>query len=74
MPQPTRLYHSPEALQWALDKSGLKQYELAEAVGKSKGHISDLLSGRRSAPPSLLNQIAEALNCPVVALEAKRVA
>lgn len=71
MPQ-TRLYHSPAALQWALDKSGLKQKELAERIGKSQGHVSDLLSGRRSAPPSLLGQIAEALNCPVVALEAKR--
>lgn len=68
----TRLYHSPEALQWALDKSGLKQKELAARIGKSAGHVSDLLSGRRSAPPSLLLQIADALNCPVVALEAKR--
>ena len=66
------LDHDPEAVRWALKKSGFKQYELAAALDISVGHLSDVLSGRRNAPPHLLQQMARVLNCPVVVLEAKR--
>lgn len=66
------LNHDPEALRWALTKSGMTQRDLASAVGKSAGHISEILSGTRSAPQPLLEAIASTLNCPVVVLEAKR--
>jgi transcriptional regulator with XRE-family HTH domain len=47
---------------------------LAKEIGISAGHMSEILSGQRNAPPHLLNQIARALNCPRSVLERKRVA
>lgn len=66
------LNHDPEAMRWALEKSGLTQLALAEAVGCSRSLMSELLAGTRSAGSARLRQIAKALNCPVVVLEAKR--
>lgn len=66
------LDHEPTAVRYALRKAGLTQAELARQVGKSQGHVSEILSGTRNAPPALIAKIAEVLNCPVVVLEAKR--
>lgn len=66
------LDHEPEALQWALKKSGLSQAEFAEKIGKSQSLVSEILRGTRNAKPALLIEMARALNCPVVVLERKR--
>ncbi|WP_086669110.1 helix-turn-helix domain-containing protein [Lentzea kentuckyensis] len=74
MPQRTRvpqglLNHSPAALRWTRDAKGLRQRELAKAVGISRSYLSELECGTRSAPPHLLNRIATYLRCPVTMLE-----
>lgn len=66
------LDHEPAAVRYALRKAGLTQAELARQLGKSQGHVSEILSGTRNAPPALLARLAEVLNCPVVVLEAKQ--
>jgi transcriptional regulator with XRE-family HTH domain len=68
------LDHDPEALQYALDKSGLKQKEFAAAIGKSQSLVSEMLKGTRNATPDVIQRMASVLNCPVVVLERKRVA
>jgi len=74
MPQRTRvphgsLNHSPEALRWTRDAKGLRQRELADAVGISRSYLSELECGTRSAPPHLLNKLAAYFRCPVTMLE-----
>lgn len=66
------LNHDPEAVRWALTKSGYTQAQLADEVGVSRGLMSEILKGTRNARQPLLQQIARALNCPVVILESKR--
>ncbi|WP_328914634.1 MULTISPECIES: helix-turn-helix domain-containing protein [unclassified Streptomyces] len=56
---------------WAREKSGLTKRALAERVGVSEQLIGEIESGWRNATPANLVKIAEALNCPVVALERK---
>lgn len=78
MKTPTRghrqspLNHNPEALRWALTKSGLTQAELAARANVSRGLMSEIVNGTRNARQPTLEKIAAALNCPVVVLEAKR--
>lgn len=74
MPQRTRvphgqLNHSPAALRWTRDAKGLRQRELANALGISRSYLSELECGTRSAPPHLLIKIAAYLRCPVTMLE-----
>lgn len=66
------LAHDPAALRYALGKSGLTQRELATAIGRSKGLVSEMLAGSRNVTAAMLPRIAAVLNCPVVVLEAKR--
>lgn len=67
------LDHDPEALRWALKSvPGATQSWLADEIGISAGHMSEVLSGSRNAPPHLLTKIAVALNCPRSVLERKR--
>lgn len=68
------LNHDPEAVRWAIKKSGLTQRALAEQLDISTGLLSEILSGTRNARQPLLERMAEILNCPVVVLESKRVA
>jgi len=75
----TPLNHEPEALAWAIRKSGFNQAELIKALAEngaavSKGQLSEMVKGTRNCRQPLLEEIARALNCPVVALERKRVA
>ena len=66
------LNHDPEALAWALSKSGLTQSAFAAQLGKSPSLVSEILKGTRNATPSLMADMAQVLNCPIVVLEAKR--
>lgn len=70
--RPSTLYHEPEAVTWARQKSGLTKRQLARLVGISEQLMGEIESGWRSATPANLIKIAEALNCPIVALERKR--
>jgi transcriptional regulator with XRE-family HTH domain len=66
------LHHEPEAVTWARQKAGLTKRALAAAIGISEQLMGEIESGWRSATPANLTRIAEALNCPLVALERKR--
>lgn len=76
------LNHEPEVLEWAIRKSGFSQAQLiaelddlAKRTGSpsvSKGQLSEIVKGTRNCRQPLLEAIATALNCPVVALERKR--
>lgn len=66
------LDHDPGAVKAARVAKGWKQVELAEAVSISPGHMSEIESGTRNAPPWLLVKLAEALACPVAELLRKR--
>lgn len=68
---PRTLHHEPVAVTWAREKAGLTKRALAQRVGISEQLVGDIESGRRSATLVNLARIAEALNCPVVALERK---
>lgn len=71
-PRRKPLDHDPEALRYALAKSGLTQLALARAVDRSPGFISEVLAGTRNTGTALLPKLAAVLNCPVVVIEAKR--
>lgn len=66
------LNHEPRAVIYAREKAGLTQDQLAERCGISQQLVSKIETGTRNATPRVLARIAEALNCPVVVLEAKR--
>lgn len=66
------LDHDPESVAWARRAVGATQRWLAETVGISPGHMSEIEAGTRNAPPHLLNKMARALNCPRSVLERKR--
>ena len=73
------LNHEPAALAWAINKSGLTQRQLREALiadghSVSVGHLSEIINGTRNCKQPLLMAIAKAINCPVVMLERKVVA
>lgn len=70
--RPSRLHQEPEAVTWARQKAGLTKRALADKVGISEQLMGEIESGWRSATPANLTKIAEALNCPLVALERKR--
>lgn len=65
------LHHEPAAVTWARKKAGLTKRALAREVGISEQLKNEIESGWRNATPTNLMKIAEALNCPLVALERK---
>ena len=69
---PARLNHSPDAVRWAREMAGLNQKQLAERAGLTRTLVVEIEGGTRNATPANLRKLAEALNCPLVALEAKR--
>lgn len=69
--RPSVLHQSPQAVTWARQKAGLTKRALARQIGISEQLMSEIESGWRSATPTNLLKIAAALNCPLVALEAK---
>jgi transcriptional regulator with XRE-family HTH domain len=68
------LDHEPAAVTYAREKAGLTRTQLAELCGVSLSLISEIEKGTRNATPAMIRKLAEALNCPVVILERKRVA
>lgn len=71
-PRKRPLHHDPAALRYALNAAQLSQRQLADKIKVSETLVSFMLQGKRNAGPAMLGRIAEALNCPVVFLEAKR--
>lgn len=67
------LDHEPEAVTYAREKAGLTKRALAELVGISEQLMGEIESGWRNATPATIAKLAEALNCPRVVLERKRV-
>ena len=70
--QPARLNHDPASVVWARKAKRWTQAALAAAVGISGRHMCEIEKGTRNASPDLLGRLAEALNCPISVLEAKR--
>jgi transcriptional regulator with XRE-family HTH domain len=68
------LDHDPAAVTWARKAKGWTQALLAEQIGISPSHMSEIEKGDRNATPALLIKIAQQLNCPVSMLERKRAA
>lgn len=71
------LNHEPQAMAWAVRKSGYTQAQLLDALiatgsPVSKGQLSEIIKGTRNCQQPLLEAIAKVLNCPVVVLERKR--
>jgi transcriptional regulator with XRE-family HTH domain len=64
--------HEPEAVTFARQKAGLTKTALAGKLGVSLTLISQIESGISNATPSMLERMAEVLDCPVVVLERKR--
>lgn len=54
-----------EALARALRSSGLKQSELAERMGKTKGFVSQIMSGGNNLTLRTLADVAGAIGCRV---------
>lgn len=69
--RPRVLHQEPDAVTWARKKAGLTKRALAGRVGISEQLMGEIESGWRSATPANLLKIADALNCPLVALERK---
>lgn len=67
------LNQEPAAITYARERSGLTKQALADMAGISPQLMGEIESGWRNATPPVLLRIAEALNCPIVVLEAKRV-
>ncbi len=54
-----------EALCDALESEGVKRTELAQRLGKTKGFVSQLLSGSRNLTLRTIADVADALNCGI---------
>lgn len=61
-------YLLPERLAQIRKQRGLSQYELAEALGFSRGQISNYEQGTRRPDPATLQQIADYLHVSVDSL------
>lgn len=72
-PRGAPLDHAPEGVAYARRQAGLTLQELGEALGLTRQRIWDIETGRRNAPPELLERMAARLNCPLVVLQAKPV-
>ncbi|UWE10984.1 helix-turn-helix domain-containing protein [Actinacidiphila bryophytorum] len=70
--RPRSLHHEPQAVTWARERAGLTKRALARRIGISEQLLGEIESGWRSATPSNLVRIADALDCRVVLLERRR--
>lgn len=66
-----QLDHDPESLVWARKQAGFTQSDVANLLGISAGHMSQIESGQRNLTPRNLAKLAEALRCPRAVLSAK---
>ena len=62
------LNQDPAKLRLRRIEAGLQQQDLARRANCSKGHMSEIEKGNRSASPELLGRFAEVLNCPIADL------
>lgn len=69
--KPAVLNHEPEAVAWAIKRSGYTQRFVAANLGISPGLLSEICNGTRSCAQDLLIEMADLLNCPIVVLESK---
>lgn len=65
------LDHDPESLVWARKQAGFTQKQLAEHLGVSAGHMSEIESGKRNLTPANLLKAATFLGCPRGVIAAK---
>lgn len=56
------------ALRVIRERSGISVSELARRAGMSQPHLSNIETGKRSASPAAVRQLADALRVPVLAL------
>lgn len=68
------LTHDPDSLVWARKAAGRTQVWLAEQLGISAGHMSEIESGTRGLTAAKLRKTAELLDCPEAVLLAKATA
>lgn len=61
----------PEELVRRRYRKRLKQYELADLAGISRGNLSKIESGKQNARPDVWGRIADALGCTIEDLERK---
>lgn len=66
-----RLDHDPESLVWARKQAGVTQRWVAQQLGVSPGHMSEMEAGTRNATPANISKIAKLLGCPRVVLVRK---
>jgi putative transcriptional regulator len=52
-------------IQEVLDEKGMKQIELAEALGVSRSSVSQWVSGKIDIPISKLKAISDAIGCDI---------
>ena len=55
----------PELLKWLRISFDYRQQDIAEHIGKCKGYVSDLESGKRNITLAILEQYSLALGMPV---------
>ena len=67
----SQLDHDPESLVWARKQAGFTQKQVAEKLGISASHMSEIESGTRNLTPGNLKVAAKVLNCPRAVLVAK---
>lgn len=67
-----RLDHEPEAVTYVRENAGLTKRQLAELIGVSAQLMGYIETGERNATPDNLQKIADAVGCPLVVLERKR--
>lgn len=66
-----QLHHDPASLVWVRKQAGFTQAKLAEALGISPSHMSEIESGKRNCTAKNLAKAAKVLGCPVAVIRAK---
>lgn len=65
------LNHEPEAVEYAIKRSGMTKRSIAEQVGISASLLTEICKGTRNIQQDHLASLASVLNIPVVMLESK---
>ena len=71
-PRKAPLNHEPEAVAWALERSGLTKQEVARRMGVEPSLVTEIAKGTRNCTQANLIKLADILNLPLVMLERKR--
>lgn len=70
-PRERRLIQNPEALRRRRVLAGKSKLLLAQEIGISPTHMSNIELGKRSVSEELLHRLAKAFDCPVEELMAE---